>query len=356
MNINKKHISVFLPFFILLFFSIFALLAAEFAVRWLFPAYSPQNHIYFVCRDGLYTGPPDTTLRQYTNTGEYDVSVHFNRYGFRDHRDIALAADSNWVVVGDSYSMGHGVRENERYSDILETLLGQTVYNISIPGDLDEYFELIKYAGSIGKPAKKIILGFCMKNDLKLYPGGEVPCGKRTDEDSGESPLQRFKLWLRKNSALYFSITSIIQQNTSLRKNLIRLGLINPPEKQPAQERYGNKILHSTLKRLREIIKSRESIILVIPFPALWLGDEQKKERKLHKTLVDSLSGLAGTVVDLKPEMELSGNPMRYYFPKDGHWNPAGHRLAAEKIAEIIKNRPEFISENSINNKKLKKY
>jgi hypothetical protein len=43
------------------------------------------------------------------------------------------------------------------------------------------------------------------------------------------------------------------------------------------------------------------------------------------------------TVVDIRNQMEIGGNPLSYHFANDGHWNAVGHRLAAEALTEVLK-------------------
>ena len=43
------------------------------------------------------------------------------------------------------------------------------------------------------------------------------------------------------------------------------------------------------------------------------------------------ISGLR--FIDMSIIQELGGNPMRYHFKNDGHWNPSGHKLVAKTLA-----------------------
>ena len=71
--------------------SVVAIFVMEFATQMIFPALTPSGHIRF--NAGTATkpalGPKNTTLRQIKNTGDFDVTVIFNRYGLRDVNDLA---------------------------------------------------------------------------------------------------------------------------------------------------------------------------------------------------------------------------------------------------------------------------
>ena len=72
--------------------------------------------------------------------------------------------------------MGWGVEEGERYSDVLDAKLRESVYNVSIPTDLLGYARLVDYARDHGAPVKRLIVGVCMENDLLDYDAlGDVP-------------------------------------------------------------------------------------------------------------------------------------------------------------------------------------
>jgi hypothetical protein len=49
-------------------------------------------------------------------------------------------------------------------------------------------------------------------------------------------------------------------------------------------------------------------------------------------------SGHAGVaVVDVRERFERDGHPLAYHFATDGHWNAAGHRLAADALEECFR-------------------
>ena len=52
------------------------------------------------------SGPTGTTARQIKNSGDYNVSVRFNRHGFRDRQDVSTGHDEDIYVIGDSFRLG----------------------------------------------------------------------------------------------------------------------------------------------------------------------------------------------------------------------------------------------------------
>ena len=67
---------------------LFAIFAAELAVRLFAPYYKPSKPLPFVRHlDGFTLLPPDITLRHWDNNNDYDVTVTSNRLGLRDTKD-----------------------------------------------------------------------------------------------------------------------------------------------------------------------------------------------------------------------------------------------------------------------------
>ena len=80
-------------------------------------------------------------------------------------------------------------------------------------------------------------------------------------------------------------------------------------------------------------------MILIIPSRALWSGDHQASERRVHERFVGLLRQTGLTVIDMKSAFEQKGNPLGRYFITDPHWNPSGHAAAAEALLERLRTR-----------------
>src|SRR5438105_11497873 len=95
---------------LLLSSSMIGLVGLELAARIFFPEYDPSGQVRFVRgHDGTRIGQPGAVLRQFKNTGDYDVEVRFNTWGFRDDKALTQATDRDYFVVGDSFAFGWGV-------------------------------------------------------------------------------------------------------------------------------------------------------------------------------------------------------------------------------------------------------
>ncbi|GAK49308.1 hypothetical protein U14_00529 [Candidatus Moduliflexus flocculans] len=331
-----------------------SVIALEFAVRWLFPAYDPSSMVkFYFNQDGVLLGRENSEFHHRMKSGDFNVTVRFNQYGLRDRKDLNDSTASDWFVVGDSFSYGHGVEEPQRYSNLLEARLGRPVYNISIPTDFNGYEKLIQYAIERGATIKRLIVGICMENDLQNYASrnqnGEITVSPSpSQKPSTAAPYYdnvrrnaffRLKIFLGRRSALYNVMISTFHQNPLLNNIAVRYGIIDEYEDGISRIMYSDEILRKSCEKLlalRQKYAISEMVLLLIPSRALWLGGNQEIEAKMHVQFASLLREHGFEVVDLRPVFEASGNPMQYHFQHDGHWNVAGHQKAAEELLKHL--------------------
>ncbi len=339
---QMKALKTLLIFFLLLVSILFSLLLAEGFIRIFFPAYNPTNALHFrFNEEDVPLGRKNSTARLKKNTGDFDVTVSINRYGFRDPKDLRLSKPSDFFVVGDSFSFGYGVEEWERYSDRLEKILRIPVYNISVPGDLGSYEKLVGYAVKNGASVKNLIVGVCMENDLKDYSKAQ-PLPIYLVRSRSEK-LEALKLWVTYHSALYNWIATVIHQNQKLEKTAVRMGLLIDNIDGMNRSTFDEISILSTVEKLAQITKPYRAFIVIIPSRALWVGGNQQIENRVHNELVKKLKESKLNVIDLRPIFEEGGNPLQYHFEHDGHWNPKGHERAAQAIAKAIRDQSTSI-------------
>jgi len=321
---------------VLLASTIISLLILELGVRWLLPQYSATGDIEYTTVEGVPLAPANTELVQWKNTGDYRVKVSINRWGLRDAKDLSTSTADDLFVVGDSFSMGHGVEEAERYSNRLEGLLKQRVFNVAIPADIEGYEALIGYAERNGAKMNKIILGICMENDIAQYRDRISPVTRLRERRSFAEGLRRTKLWLQRYSSAYRAVTHQAHESKQLQALLVRLGLITTTNDGALRNVYSTAAIEQSAERVASIAARHQVIAVIIPSRLRWIGDNIEQERRLHTDFVAQLRAQGLTVVDLAPAFEKGGQPLKYHFANDGHWNPAGHELAAAEIAAYI--------------------
>lgn len=321
---------------------IVGLVAIEYAVRALLPAYDPGRQIVFrLDPDGVPLGPASRTVRQRTPKGDFDLEVAFNRLGFRDRKDLAEANDSDWFVLGDSFGLGWGVAEDARFSDVLDGLGPFRVYNIAIPTDIAGYDKLLSYVRRHGALPRNLVISVCMENDLHDYD---------LADSRAESPVPagqgRVRAFLRSHSALYLLLADRLQRFHPIRRLFEMLGVARAVDSDELmnKNRYDEETLrHAVALLSRVAARAKRSIILVIPSRALWVGNNREVEARVHDFFVAEAKRQGLDVLDMCPVFEATGNPMRFYFATDPHWNEKGHRLAAERLAARIGSGPASV-------------
>ena len=309
------------------------LLLMEGLVRLIAPAYDPSGRVAFTFRpDGTALGPPNVTRRMMKNTGDYDVEVTFNELGLRDARSLKASTPDSIVVVGDSFAFGWGVEERQRFSNLLQERLSRPVFNVSAgSADLDGYDHLVHYAEENGATIGTLIVSVCMENDLRRYEDPEV-------DPTTAAPLSGVKAYLTEHSAAYLLATTAIHRTPWLEHGAAWLGLLVPNLEGIDESDISDTAVTSSAQRLRRLIAGRRAIVLIVPSRALWVGAEEGRGRvaHAHDLFVRLLGEAALPVVDVRETFERQEHPLAFHFANDGHWNPAGHRIAADALAEYI--------------------
>ncbi|MFA4903594.1 MAG: hypothetical protein WC600_12735 [Desulfobaccales bacterium] len=323
---------------LLLISLILSLIILEFSLSKLLPRFNPSSQFAFYYNpDGVALGPKSFRGHQADNSGDFHVTISINKYGFRDIKDFSTSTYHDIFVVGDSFSFGDGVEENERFSNLIESKLRIPVFNISIPGNFNDYEKYLKYAQANEAKIKNIIIGVCVENDLWDYSSNNEKQNPYKISEKRASILVDIKEYLTKHSTTYFTIAWIVKHNVYLRNLFIKLGLIYDIPEVLNKSYFNESILNSSALKLKQISNGFKTIVLIIPSRSLWLGDNKEIESAVHNEFVRLVRNQGLDVIDMRPILEASGNPLQYHFPNNGHWNIQGHALAAEAITVRIK-------------------
>lgn len=314
--------------------------SAELVARHSINFFGDSSEVRYLKRDdiikGLALGRADSQSRQRRNTGDYDVMITFNSIGLRDSKDVRLATSKSLLAVGDSFTFGHGVKQNQRFSNILSNKYSYDTYNVAIPGGLSRYSALIAYVDKLGGNTSNIILGICMENDLLLadsHKGSSANTKKQRN-----SPFIRAKSWLTRNSALYFVITSSLNSNQHARYFLENVGLIKKNMDTMQLKEYD---LRSSALKVREIVRGRNALVVIIPSRYIWSNNPRMRaaSREIHQSFTVRLKNHGLRIVDLAKHFNSKSlDPVSdFHFKYDGHWNAKGHAEAADAIAAALR-------------------
>jgi hypothetical protein len=315
----------------------------EVAVRWFFPYFSPTAQVPFkLVSKGFALGPAGQTVRMATPKGDYNSVLHFDEDGFRDTKPLREAKESDWYALGDSYTMGWGVEEDERFSNRLEQAFRSNniparVFNIALPENMIGYGRLLRYAESRGAKVRHLVVGICMENDLRDYSDGKgawdfIDVPRPTAKEA-------IRDWLKQHSALYIAASYELQKVPFTRRLLQKIGIARSIDELTGHNDWDEKVLQTSRDELVKLVASRDAVILIVPSRNLWHGNYIATEQRIHDTFIRMLREAGLTVVDPKPMMEAAGDPMSCYFKTDPHWNAKGHAIGGRELFKAIQAR-----------------
>jgi len=312
----------------------------ELVVRWRFPYFCPAAQVPFrLVTNGLAVGPAGQTVRMATPKGDYNSVLRFNADGFRDEKRVTEATEGDWFALGDSYTMGWGVEENERFSNQLEQEfkaheLPTRVFNIAIPDNFIGYGRLLRYAEGCGARVRRMVVGVCMENDLRDYRDG-LGAWDLMGQPAATSK-EGLRRWIKEHSALYIAASFELQRFGPTRRLLHKLGIARSIDELTGHNVWNETVLQTSRDELIKLGTGREMLVLLIPSRNLWHGAHIATEQRVHETFARMLREAGLSVLDVRPLMEAAGDPLSCYFKTDPHWNARGHALAGRALFKAI--------------------
>ena len=381
------------------------LLISEIAVRILDPQSDLRRKDLFFRYEPFvgFEGIPDKK-GIFANTSFKTTIIH-NSEGFRDVNHDRRNTQNKFRIftLGDSFTWGHGVENDQIYMKVLE--------------EYDPVIETINMGGPSGDPQGElkvytsrglhyehdvVMVGFFIGNDIEAYypkeensppqwgydsNGDFVLIGKmkspeevdairkRSEERYSPTKRRNFKssisYWFVRNFQLctfvgnYRDYYSDVLKGSLLYTKILKLFGINNKrahgfldfcmENDPDDVKHGRKLLAGVLETMKGYVASAGARLYVLFIPQYVQTSQSIYERSVRKYGHDpakydiekpnrELAKLCRKIgidyLDLLPVMKEEtsmGNVL--YYPRDGHWNVEGHRIAAREIYKDMKVR-----------------
>jgi hypothetical protein len=338
----------------------------ELALVLLFPVpFSIESNMYFSPNE--FTGymlEPDS-IGYFQNK----IIAQTNAYGHRDEM-VSLTKPKDVfriLVLGDSFTVGSNVTQEETYAEVLEKLLNQyssshvEVINSGVGGwDPFQYAQYYEHYAWKFSP-DMILIGFFVGNDAysQIKDVAHTPTailGRRVSREATAKPFIHLKVFLYNN----FNIARLVYNTGPIKRNFKRRSCSdftsqylsiqrNRLSNHFRRTRRREQLAQNGVYQIQRIMKiaERESIALGV----ILIPDENQINLDLQASIItevergqydfdmpqsmlrDMFTGLNIPVIDLLPYFRADS---RCLYMNDTHWTPTGHALASEVIFKNI--------------------
>jgi lysophospholipase L1-like esterase len=285
---------------------------------------------------------------------EFSVDVRLNALGFRERRLPSPKPPGvlRVVTLGDSFTQGYGVEEDEAWPRRLEAALdardGGTheVVNLGVPGtNPQDYVSHLHDPGLAYQP--DVVIVTVMANDVQdrwVQREFGVQFASDVLVNARRAVLEPSPAWTRIPRAVFPALYAFVWSRLRILDAGSRRAL--PRQYDAAWEDVkrdlGRIVALARGARARPVLVFAPAAQQVTAAPRPYLeslGFEWDDRTLTDTTLADRLRAFARgenmVFVNLLPVLRARRDD-GLYFPKDGHWNSAGHAVVADAVAGAL--------------------
>jgi hypothetical protein len=253
--------------------------------------------------------------------------------GTREHEPSEELRRDRVLVLGDSFTFGLGVRDEETYGSVLESLLpGREVLVLGANGhSLGQALLMWRQEGVRYRPGV-VVLGYYLDKFHRTHlsvrerpksrfvlEGGELRCTAPLEVEEIQSGTG-----MRLRVADTFGWTA--------RKLKRRLGNGDESPDFTARAELGGRLLAELAESVRST--GARLCVAILPDPTF---DRFHEAGPIRRSITATCLALDVPCIDLTPVLERAVTEMEPApFLEEGHWTPAGHALAATEIATVL--------------------
>lgn len=315
------------------------------------------------------------------------IPFHTNSRGWRD-REYPLDANSHTtriVVLGDAFSWGYHVKDQEVYPKVLEALMKQTdVINLGVPGfATDQEIQYFKRTALPYQP-DTVILAFYVDNiyeaDGKLVhqtlasPADEPMRTAQPQNEPATGPMLQLKRYLEDHSSLYRWGHEQLATNNTIVKMLSRARLREPLggiesldvsllpalKDAPASIAPLMQLVEAKLLELDGLLTERGIRFIIVLIPSEASIEQRAFDRAIALTKFDRDDFDLDQPYRLLEEFAENNmieliNPTdtfraihraddSLYLAHDKHFSPKGHQVFAQEIYRYLAQDDSYIA------------
>lgn len=284
-------------------------------------------------------------------TSNFDVAIRINRHGLRADREYSYERRphvARVVVVGDSFTFGHGVEAEETYAALLERWRPATeVLNLGVQGfGTDQQLLILRSKGLRYHP-DLVIMGL-YKGDVfrntELSHGVALPKPMFELDDRGGLVLTNVPVPQGPGAG-----GPPLRSRGILDSSLVYQRLSSPTVSLVQHLGYGE-CWEVTEAIVRETAKLADRagarfLVLILPSEGAIYGGHMVKgiQRRTVSVIAEMLTRSGVEHLDVTPALaaRAAAHPEEpLYFVPDGHFTPAGHRAVAEAVQRFLSTHP----------------
>jgi lysophospholipase L1-like esterase len=327
-------------------------------------------------------GRPNFTGR--LRNAEMDVTICNDERGFRKpaHERDASPGRPNVFVLGDSFIWGWGVGQGQVVTDLMqERLRDCRVQNLGVSstGTAQQFVIFENYVLPTLRQGDSVVLGFCGVNDfadnlgrnlqgrlhakivdgqVQLIPPDGTACISPFEQqlrDSSDLLNLLIYSWNRGSAACRQAWHPSVDERTSASAGPLDGGSRTSAdqaaavEQLPDQPPYGDDtpefiVTAHFLRALKSACQKRGARFVVVYIPRQEEFGELVEYKgapfstRERQTLLRCTQSLGIDVIDLLPRFRAwkAAAPGERLSYCEGHWNPAGHRVACDSLCEFL--------------------
>jgi len=308
--------------------TVIALVLAESALR-VFDAYRPPEYPPPARRPDLYVSdstlgyrlwPLSRNCMRYPPDTHNMVTVISNSDGFASSRNLGEPDPRPRVlVIGDSFTMGLGVNEGSRFTEVIENLEPRwRVDNVGMPGwGLDL---MVRALDALGKKAKPSVVVFAVYTESLARLAPEWL-------GQGPRPFRKFKLvdgTLVDTPPYEPSFMRQFHLTQLWRTVQDRLGGSRARNSYPLNE--------ALLNRFYDLTRELNATPVVVFFP----GKDVTAQARERRAFLSTWAASKGVVFADLTEAIHSAGVEKTYIDNNFHWNEYGHDVAGRALHELL--------------------
>jgi lysophospholipase L1-like esterase len=327
---------------------------------------------------------PNVTQRGY-HPVDFDVGIRINNIGFRGE-DVNLEKEpgvSRIVMLGDSFTFGAGVRDDETFSAVLEEILNASgtgkfeVLNLGVES-YSPVLEYILLKRNIDRLDPGIVImnldmsdimnEFVYRKQASIGTGGEPEAvdGREDYARSREGTGAKIEKWIYSHMFITTALLEMLRAKTNRSATVedvnVQTGIerkwelilehtLDGREPENLREMYG--MVEDSILRTKQLCDSHgcEFILAIYPWGYQvsdsewvsgregWLPEGTMVADTSDRT-VEELESFARkngiSFINAFPDFRSYSGDGPLYFQYDIHWTPEGHKVMAETIAEHL--------------------